>query len=288
MNLLLGAHMSISGGLDTALKLGAGIGCTAIQIFTKNSNRWHAKPLSESDIETYKRAKAEARIDHVMTHASYLINLCSATRKTAHLGRVAFIDELTRCEALGIRSLIFHPGSHMGAGEEEGLKAIAAALDRIHEETPGFRTQSTLETTAGQGTNLGYRFEQLARIIELVREPERMAVCMDTCHLFAAGYPIHTEEGWEETILEAERTIGLSSIAAFHVNDSKKGLGSKVDRHEHIGKGEIGLTAFRMLMNDTRFSGVPKILETEKSDDLHEDVENMRVLRSLIGGDGNS
>ncbi|MDH4071039.1 MAG: deoxyribonuclease IV [Ignavibacteria bacterium] len=282
MSLLLGAHMSIGGGLHTALERGAGIGCTAIQIFTKNSNRWRAKPLSDEDIRNYERAKAEARIDHVVTHASYLINLCSTNSKTAKLAQDAFVDELTRCEQLGIRSLIFHPGSHTGAGEDEGLRAIAAALDRAHEVTAGFKTESTLETTAGQGTNLGYRFEQLARIIDMVREPERVAVCMDTCHLFAAGYPIHTEEGWEETMNEAEKAFGLSRVIAFHVNDSKKGLGSKIDRHEHIGKGEIGLTAFRMLMNDNRFTAIPKILETEKEEDLKDDVVNMNVLRSLL------
>lgn len=282
MSLLLGAHMSISGGLHNAIERGAGIGCTAIQIFTKNSNQWRAKPLSGEAIKNYERAKAEARMEHVVTHASYLINLCSTNSKTAHLAESAFVDELTRCEQLGIRSLIFHPGSHTGAGEEEGLRAIAAALDRAHQKTPGFRTLSTLETTAGQGTNLGYRFDQLARIIDMVREPERIAVCMDTCHLFAAGYPIHTEEGWEETISEAGKTFGLSRIIAFHVNDSKKGLGSKIDRHEHIGMGEIGLTAFRMLMNDKRFTAVPKILETEKDDDLKDDIVNMNVLRSLL------
>jgi deoxyribonuclease-4 len=282
MTLLLGAHMSINGGLHTAIERGAGIGCTAIQIFTKNSNQWRSPPLTDADVATYKSAQAKARITHVVTHASYLINLCSTNKQTAHLSRVAFIDELRRCDALGIGSLIFHPGSHTGAGEEAGLRAIAAALNRAHEETPGCRTFSTLETTAGQGTNLGYRFEQLATIIDLVKEQSRMAVCIDTCHLFAAGYPIHTEQGWEETFREFDRILGLKHITAVHVNDSMKPLGSKLDRHEHIGKGEIGLTAFRMLMNDPRFDSVPKILETEKDEEMKEDVENMRVLKSLI------
>ena len=283
MTLLLGAHMSINGGLHTAIERGASIGCTAIQIFTKNSNQWRSSPLTEADIATYKSAQAKARIDHVVTHASYLINLCSTTKQTAHLSRVAFVDELQRCDALGIASLIFHPGSHTGAGEEAGLQAIAAALNRAHDETPGCRTLSTLETTAGQGTNLGYRFEQLATIMEMVKAPERMAVCIDTCHLFAAGYPIHTGEGWEKTIGEFDRMIGLKRVTAVHVNDSVKPFGSKLDRHGHIGKGEIGLTAFRLLMNDPRFDLIPKILETEKDEEMHEDVENMNVLRSLIG-----
>lgn len=282
MNLLLGAHMSTTGGLHTALERGASIGCTAIQIFTKNSNQWKTKPLTEADIATYKSAQAKARINHVVTHASYLINLCSTNKQTAHLSRVAFIDELLRCDALGIGSLIFHPGSHTGAGEEAGLRAIADALNRAHDETPGCKTLSTLETTAGQGTNLGYRFEQLATIIELVKAPERMAVCIDTCHLFAAGYPIHTEEGWEKTMDEFQRILGIQRITAVHVNDSMKGFGSRLDRHEHIGKGEIGLTAFRVLMNDQRFAGLPKILETEKGEEMKEDVENMGVLTSLI------
>jgi deoxyribonuclease-4 len=282
MTVLLGAHMSINGGLHSAIERGASIGCTAIQIFTKNSNQWRSSPLNDADIATYKSAQAKARIDHVVTHASYLINLCSTNKQTAHLSRVAFIDELQRCDALGIRSLIFHPGSHTGAGEEAGLRAIAAALNRAHEETPECRTLSTLETTAGQGTNLGYRFEQLATIVGLVKTPERMAVCIDTCHLFAAGYPIHTEEGWEETIREFDRVLGVKLITAVHVNDSMKPFGSKLDRHEHIGKGEMGLAAFRMLMNDHRFDRIPKILETEKDEEMNEDVENMKVLKSLI------
>ena len=282
MNLLLGAHMSTTGGLHTALERGASIGCTAIQIFTRNSNQWRSKPLTEAEIATYKSAQVKARIQHVVTHASYLINLCSTNKQTAHLSRVAFIDELRRCDALGIRSLIFHPGSHTGAGEETGLRAIADALNRAHEETPECKTMSTLESTAGQGTNLGHRFEQLATIIELVKAPERMAVCIDTCHLFAAGYPIHTEEGWGNTMDEFHRILGIQRIIAVHVNDSMKGFGSRLDRHEHIGKGEIGLTAFRMLMNDRRFDSVPKILETEKDEEMKEDVENMATLSSLI------
>jgi deoxyribonuclease-4 len=282
MQILLGAHMSVEGGLQTGPERGASIGCTAIQIFTKNSNQWKAPPLSTEDIRTYKTSLQKARIPAVVTHASYLINLCSLNRKTLHLARLAFVDELTRCEALGIPYLIFHPGSHTGAGEETGLKQIAESLDRIHEKTPGFRTLSTLECTAGQGSNLGYRFEQLRTIMDLVREKKRLAVCLDTCHLFAAGYPIHTEKGWEETMREFDQIVGLEHLVAIHVNDSKKGLGSKVDRHEHIGKGQMGLTAFRMVMNDPRLSGIPKILETEKSEDMHEDVENMNVLRSLI------
>jgi deoxyribonuclease-4 len=253
-----------------------------MQIFTRNTTRWKAAPLTENDVETYKRAEAKARIAPVVSHASYLINLCAQNGSTLHLSRAAFIDELQRCEALGIRALIFHPGSHTGAGDAPGIQLIAESLNIIHEKTRGFKTLSTLETTAGQGTNIGYRFEQLRAIIDQVSEPDRMAVCIDTCHLFAAGYPIHTEEGWEKTMREFDEVIGFGRVAAVHVNDSRKPFGSRVDRHEHIGKGLMGLTAFRMLMNDPRFENIPKILETEKSEDMHEDVENMHVLISLL------
>jgi deoxyribonuclease-4 len=282
MSLLLGSHMSIDGGLHAALQRGASIQCNTIQIFTKNSNQWKSQPLTQDEIETYKRAQAKANISVVVAHASYLINLCSTNKSTRHLSREAFAEELRRCEALGIPALIFHPGSHIGAGEEAGLKLIAESLNRIHGSTPDIHTLSTLETTAGQGTNLGYRFEQLRTIIDLVEAKERMGVCLDTCHLFAAGYPIHTEEGWERTIVEFDQILGLKRLVAIHVNDSKKGLGSRIDRHEQIGKGEMGLTGFKMLMNDPHVSHIPKILETEKSEDLHEDVENMSLLKSLI------
>jgi len=282
MNILLGAHMSVDGGLHKAFERGSSISCATMQIFTKNSNRWRSSPLSDEDIQTYKSAQGKARISPTVTHASYLINLCATNKGTLHLSREAFIDELRRCEALGIPFLIFHPGSHLGAGEDAGLALIAESLNRVHAQTKGFATRSTLECTAGQGTNLGYRFEQLRKIIDLVEENDRTAVCLDTCHLFAAGYPIHTEEGWNQTLQEFDAIIGFDRLAAIHVNDSKKELGSKVDRHEHIGKGAIGLIAFRMLMNDRRLASVPKILETEKSEDMHEDVENMTLLKSLI------
>jgi deoxyribonuclease-4 len=282
MELLLGAHMSVEGGLHTAPDRAASIGCAAMQVFTKNSNQWRSQPLSTEDISTYKSSLAKARIEKVVTHASYLINLCSTNKKTLNLSRIAFVDELTRCESLGIPVVIFHPGSHTGAGEEAGIRLIAESLDVVHAKTPGFKTMSTLECTAGQGSNLGYSFEQLKAILDLVRDQDRMAVCLDTCHLFAAGYPIHTEVGWKETMQKFEELIGFRRLVAIHVNDSKKELGSRVDRHEHIGKGQMGLTAFTMLMNDPRFSGIPKILETEKSEDMHEDVENMGILRSLF------
>ena len=274
--------MSITGGLHTAFARGASVGCATMQIFTKNNNRWAGPPYTPQDVARFRDAGAAAGIAPVVAHAAYLINLCAAAPATLARSRAAFIDELRRCEAFGLLGLIVHPGAHVGQGEEEGIRLIAESLNEAHAATPDARTLSILETTAGQGTSLGYSFEQLRAIIGGVKNTARMAVCLDTCHVFAAGYDIATEQGWEATLREFDDTIGLARLAAIHVNDSKKGLGSKVDRHDHIGRGVIGLTAFRMLMNDPRLADVPKILETDKSEDMHEDVENMRILRSLI------
>ena len=280
--LLLGAHMSIAGGVHTAVDRATSVGCTALQVFTKNNNQWRGKPNTPEDIEKYRTKIAAAGIAPVVSHDSYLINLCGTNPEILEKSREAFIDELERCEQLGIPLLNFHPGSHLGAGDEEGIKRICESLNIAHEATKGYAVKSVLEATAGQGSNVGYRFEHLRAIIDGVEHPERMAVCIDTCHIFAAGYDIATEKGYEATFAEFDAVVGLHRLAAFHINDSKKGLGSRVDRHEHIGKGAIGLTGFRLLMNDERFARVPKILETPKSDDLHEDVENMAVLKSLI------
>ena len=280
--LLLGAHMSISGGVHTAVDRAASIGCTALQVFTKNNNQWNGKPFNAADISEYKRKIAAAGIAPVVSHDSYLINLCASNPEILKKSRAAFVDELERCEQLGIPLLNFHPGAHVGAGEEEGIKKICETLNIAHDHTTGFTVKSVIEATAGQGTTLGYSFEQLRAIIDGVDRPERVAVCIDTCHIFAAGYDIATEQGYEKTFLEFDAVVGLDRLAAFHINDSKKEMGSHVDRHEHIGKGAIGLTGFRLLMNDARFAQIPKILETPKSEDLHEDVENMNVLKSLL------
>ena len=280
--LLLGAHMSIAGGVHTAVDRASSVGCTALQVFTKNNNQWNGKPFTDEDIALYKKKISAAGIAPVVSHDSYLINLCGTNPDILKKSRTAFIDELQRCEALGIPLLNFHPGSHLGLGDEEGIKGICESLNIAHAETKGFAVKSVLEATAGQGTNIGSKFEHLRAIIDGVEHPERMAVCIDTCHIFAAGYDISTEKGYEETFILFDEIVGLDRLVAFHVNDSKKGLGSHVDRHEHIGKGAIGLTGFRVLMNDERFAHIPKILETPKSDDLHEDVENMNVLKSLV------
>ena len=280
--ILLGAHMSISGGVYAAVDRAASIGCTALQVFTKNNNQWSAKPLAEKEVEHYKRKIEEAAITPVVAHDSYLINLCAVNPDVLEKSRNAFVDELTRCEQLGIQLLNFHPGAHGGAGEEDGIQRIIESLNLAHERTKGFKVVSVVEATAGQGTAVGYKFEHLKKIIDGVEKPNRMAVCIDTCHIFAAGYDIRTEEVYTATFKEFDDIVGLNRLAVFHCNDSKKGLGSHVDRHEHIGKGMIGIGGFSLLMNDRRFSNVPKILETPKSEDLHEDVENMRVLRGLI------
>ncbi len=281
--LLLGAHMSIAGGMHTAVERAARIGCTTMQVFVKNNNQWRGKPLEDEDVSTYKELCAKARIAPVVAHDTYLINLCAVDSEILRRSRETLRDEMERCARLGIPYLNFHPGSHMGRGEDDGIRLIAESLNLLHQQLPGVAVRSVLETTAGQGTAVGWRFEHLRKIIDLVDEPERMAVCVDTCHVFAAGYDLVSERGYEETFREFDDVIGLDRLVAFHVNDSKRERGSRVDRHEHIGKGHIGKAGFRHLMNDPRFVSIPKILETPKGEDMKEDVVNMRVLRGLVG-----
>jgi deoxyribonuclease-4 len=280
--ILLGAHMSIAGGVHTAVERATRIGCTTMQIFVKNNNQWKGKPLADEDVATYKELRAKASITPVVAHDTYLINLCARDRSVLAKSRRTLKDELDRSERLGIEYLNFHPGSHVGRGERDGIERIAESINMIHDLTPGFRVKSVLETTAGQGTAIGYRFEHLRAIIDRVVEPQRMAVCVDTCHVFAAGYDISTERGYEDTITAFDAILGLDRLVAFHVNDSKRELGSRVDRHEHIGHGRLGIAAFRFLMNDPRFTHVPKILETPKGKEMKEDVQNMRILRGLV------
>lgn len=279
---LLGTHVSVAGGLATAFQRAADIGCTTMQIFVKNANQWSAKPITRDDVGRFREAAAASAVRPVIAHAAYLINLCAKNPAVLQKSRAGFEDELRRCEQLGVHALVLHPGAHLGEGEEAGLRKIAESLNAIHERTRDVKVLTTLETTAGQGTTLGYRFEHLREIIDRVEDQSRMAVCFDTCHLFAAGYPIHTPDGWNEVIRTFDDIVGLQRLAVVHTNDSKKPFGSRLDRHEQIGEGMIGLEGFRMLMTDPRFFSVPKILETEKSEDMHEDVENMRRLRSLL------
>lgn len=274
--------MSIAGGLHTAVERARRAGCTALQLFVKNNNQWNGKPLTDEDVATYKAAMSDANLGQVVVHTSYLINLAAVDPDTLERSRAALRDELDRCDRLGIPLLNLHPGAHMGAGAEAGIARIAESLNIVHDRTASCRTKTVLETTAGQGSSIGHRFEELRAIIDRVEARERMAVCVDTCHIYAAGYDISTDEGYHDTMRAFDEIIGLGRLVAFHVNDSKKPLGSRVDRHDHIGQGVMGLTPFRCLMNDPRFVETPKVLETPKSEDLHEDIENLAVLRGLI------
>jgi deoxyribonuclease-4 len=279
---LLGAHMSIAGGVGNAFLEGKKVDCDAIQIFTKSSRQWASKPYSKEEVELFHINRKETGIGAVVAHDSYLLNLGSPDGALRQRSVAAFIDEFERCEILGVTNLIAHPGAHVGAGELEGIKTIAKSLDEVHRACPGYHTRITLEITAGQGSNLGYRFEQIADMIDATKQSDRLRVCFDTEHAFAAGYDIRTRDGYERTFGEFDEVIGIDRLAAFHLNDSKKEFHSRVDRHEHIGKGFIGVEAFRLLMNDKRFWGLPMCLETPKGPDLKEDRENLTLLRSLI------
>ncbi len=278
----LGAHMSIAGGVGRAVDRGVEVGCDTIQIFTKNSNQWRARPISDEEVAGFKEKLEESGIDPVVAHDSYLINLASPDPGLLERSRNAFLEEMNRAEALGIPYLVMHPGSHKGSGVDVGLRTIAESFDRLHEQTVGFRLMVLLETTAGQGTNLGFTFEHLRRIIDMTAEGGRLGVCLDTCHAFTAGYDITSRNGYEKMWEEFDSEIGLDRLKVIHLNDSKKDLGSRVDRHEHIGKGTLGLEPFRMLVNDERLREIPMILETPKGPDYAEDKENLATLRNLI------
>lgn len=279
---LLGAHMSIAGGVHNAPLRGKEVDCDVIQIFTKSSRQWAASPFRPDEVRSFHQNRKQTAIGTVVAHDCYLLNLgCpdATLRKKSVRG---FIDELERCEALSVVYLIAHPGSHLGVGEKQGIKTVARSLGEIHAACSGFKVRIALEITAGQGTNLGYRFEQIRAIMDCARQNDRLGVCFDTQHAFAAGYDIRTKEGYERTFGEFDKMIGLDRLAAFHLNDSKRELDSRVDRHEHIGKGYLGVETFRLLLNDRRFWGLPMCLETPKGPDLKEDRENLTLLRSLI------
>ena len=277
--MFLGAHVSTSGGVDKAPANGARIGCEAIQVFTKNQRQWKAKSLSKAEIENYRGEIEKSKIQLDVSHDSYLINLASPEDEILKRSREAFEDEVERCEQLGVPYLIFHPGSHVGSGEKAGLRSIADSINDTLDKKPGYMTQLLLETTAGQGTNLGYSFEQLAEILEIVKEKDRVGICVDSCHIFAAGYEIRTAEEYRSTMKQLEQVIGLKKVKAFHLNDSKNPLGSKVDRHEHIGQGHIGIEAFRLMINDERFQGIPMVLETPGEEE--DFIRNLQLLKNL-------
>ena len=279
---MLGAHMSIAGEVSESLIRGKQVGCDCIQIFTKSSRQWASKPYAQEEIDKFKRNRIDTGITTVIAHDSYLVNLGAPDEAMRTKSVAGFIDELQRCEALGVGVLVAHPGSHVGSGIEAGIKTIAKSIDEAHAACKGFKVKIALEITAGQGSNLGCTFEQMRQIFDAVVENERLRLCFDTEHAFAAGYDIRTPEGYENTFGELDKFVGLKLLAAFHLNDSIKDLNSHVDRHQHIGKGFIGLDAFRRLLNDPRFFGLPMCLETPKGPDLKEDVENLATLRSLF------
>ena len=282
----LGAHMSIGGGIWKALERGKELGCDTVQIFTKNARSWRAKPLSQEEVALFRRTQQSTGIEPVVAHDTYLINLASPKDDLYEKSIEALQTELERAQALGIPYMVMHPGAHMGSGEEEGLYRISRALNLIHQRAPDLKVMVLLETTAGQETNLGWRFEHLARIIEMLEEDWRVGVCFDTCHVFAAGYDICSDDGYRRTFEEFDEVIGLERLKVIHLNDSKAPCGSRIDRHEHIGRGKIGLEAFRRLLTDDRFAELPFIIETPKGQSPQgEDWDrvNLRLLRSLVG-----
>ena len=278
----LGAHMSIAGGLPQAIARARAVDATALQVFVKSSNQWAARPFAPGEVASYRASSREAGLDrHTLAHASYLINLASPDETLWEKSVLAFRVELDRCDALGIPWLVVHPGAHVGSGVANGIARVAAALDRAlatAEQGAGV----LLETTAGQGTTLGARFEELGEILEASKHSDRVGICFDTCHAFAAGYEFRSAASYAETMAALDRAVGLARLHGFHLNDSKGDLGCRRDRHEHIGKGKVGLEAFRLILSDARFRDVPMVLETEKGDDLTEDRVNLGVLRGLI------
>ena len=279
---LLGAHMSISGGLHLAFDRIREVGGKALQIFTKNERQWHTPPLNEDLVQRFLESWEQSGRIPVAAHAGYLINLAASDADKLQKSVSAFADELQRAERLGVEYLIMHPGSHVGSGVEAGLERFVENLDLALAASGTSRVAVLIETTAGQGSSLGSTFEEIAAILTASHIGNRLGVCFDTCHAFAAGYDIRTKTSYRKTFSRFDDLIGLDKLKFFHLNDSKRGPGSHVDRHEHIGKGEIGLAGFRMLLNDPRFGRHPMVLETPKGKNLHEDRENLKVLRSLL------
>jgi deoxyribonuclease-4 len=281
---LLGAHQSIAGGYHRAVEAARRTGCDCVQLFTKNNNQWRAKPIAPEEAEKFRAVLAEQGISHPIAHDSYLINLASPDAELWKKSIDAFVVELLRAEQLGIPYVVTHPGSYTTSTESRGLKRIIRAFNEVHRQTRGIAARALLENTAGQGSALGWKFEHLATILGGVRDPERLGgICIDTCHLFAAGYQLSTAKDLRATLRELDAVVGLAQVKAFHLNDSKARFGSRVDRHAGIGRGEIGLEAFRALLNDRRFRRTPMYLETPKGVEHGQDLDvtNLKLLRSL-------
>jgi len=279
---LLGAHVSTAGGVDTAFDRATKIGATAIAIFSKNSNQWRARPLDGKTVDAFRANWEASSVRAVVTHASYLINLATPDRALWRKSIDAMVIELERAATLGIHAVVLHPGAHVGSGIDRGIERIGNALDAIHETIPRCPVVTLLETSAGQGSSLGCTFEELGRMIEATADKSRVGICVDTCHVFAAGYDIRTKKGYESTMKELVRFVPRKHIGAVHLNDSKRELGARVDRHELIGNGHLGKKPFELLMNDPLFRGVPKVLETPKITEFGSDIEGLRLLRSMI------
>jgi len=279
-----GAHMSIVGGYYKAVEEARRCGCDVVQLFTKNNNQWRAKAIGDDEVARFAGALAELKIGHPISHASYLINLASPNDALREKSIAGMVVELERADRLGIPYVVMHPGAHTTASVEEGITLVAASLDEIHRRLPKAEAQVTLELTAGQGTCLGHRLEQLAAIVRQVKQPERIGICVDTCHAFAAGIDLRDRKSYLAFWREFDESLGLSRLKAIHLNDSKRVLGSRVDRHEHIGRGQLGLDGFRRLLKDKRLRRVPMYLETPKGDHNGEpwDVINLRTLRELV------
>jgi len=283
---ILGAHMSIAGGYHKAIIAGRERDCDCVQIFTKNNNQWRAKPILDDDALCFRESVVENEIRATLSHTSYLINIGSPDPELRQKSIDALVVELERATQLAVPYVVLHPGSYTKSTEAMGLRRIIGGINKAYQRTLKTGSNILLETTAGQGTNLGWRFEQLQKIIAGVKEPERIGVCVDTCHIFAAGYALATAEEYQKTISEFDEIVGLDFIKAFHLNDSKMPFGSRKDRHDNIGDGEMGIEPFRHLVNDSRFREIPMYLETPKEDHPETsepgDVYNLRVLRELI------
>jgi deoxyribonuclease IV len=277
-----GMHCSTSGGPHKAIERCLHCGGETMQIFVKNNMQWAGRPYSEPQLDLYRQSRTKAQLAHVFGHTGYLINIAAPPSPNRDLSIQSLIQEIQLADQLELPFLVLHPGAHLGATESDGLRHAAQALDEVFRATRKSSVRIALENTAGQGTCLGHRLEQLATLYDTVKTPRRLGICLDTAHFFAAGFDIRSPAGWNRTIKELDRLVGLDQILAFHLNDSKTDLGSRVDRHAGIGQGKIGRAAFVHIVNDRRFKNHPGCLETPKSPDLHEDIENMATLRSLI------
>ncbi|HUV30794.1 MAG TPA: deoxyribonuclease IV [Acidobacteriota bacterium] len=277
-----GAHESIEGGVFNAIVRGRQATCDTIQMFNKSNNQWRARKLGKEELDEYFRLIEETGVTVSVSHTSYLINIASPDKALNEKSYLSLREELERCEVLKIPNLVMHPGSHVGSGEQAGLDQIARNVNRLFDDLPQNTCTLLMETTAGQGSNLGYTFEQLAYLIDKTEDKDRIGVCLDTCHIFSAGYPITTVKDYRQTMKTFDEVIGLDRLRIIHANDSLRKFGDRKDRHEDIGKGHIGLDGFANFVNDKRLKDVPMILETPKGEDLAEDIENLKVLRGLV------